>query len=74
MKEELYELKIPNGVGERELAKTIEQFNVELKQTEMGPKILGSKEELEKALQFLTDSIKQRIKDLEWKEINVYSF
>ena len=31
----------------------------------MGPKILGSKEELEKALQFLTDSIKQRIKDLE---------
>ncbi len=65
MKEELYELKIPNGVGERELAKTIEQFNVELKQTEMGPKILGSKEELEKALQFLTDSIKQRIKDLE---------
>lgn len=65
MEEELYELKIPNGVGERELAKTIEQFDVKLKQTEMGPKILGSKEELEKALQFLTDSIKQRIKELE---------
>ena len=65
MEEKLYELKIPNGVGERELAKTIEQFDVKLKQTEMGPKILGSKEELEKALQFLTDSIKQRIKELE---------
>ena len=74
MEEKLYELKIPNGVGERELAKTIEQFDVKLKQTEMGPKILGSKEELEKALQFLTDSIKQRIKELEWKEIIVYSF
>ena len=45
MDEELFEMKIPNGVGERELAKTIEQFDVKLKQTEVGPKILGTKSE-----------------------------
>lgn len=65
MEDELFEMKIPNGVGERELAKTIEQFDVELKQTEVGPKILGTKSELEKALKFLTDSIRERLKELE---------
>ena len=65
MDDELFEMKIPNGVGERELAKTIEQFDDKLKQTEVGPKILGTHEELEKALKFLTDSIKERLKELE---------
>ena len=35
-KEKLYEMKLPNGVGEQMLAHVYEQFNVELKQTEYG--------------------------------------
>ena len=65
MDSETYELKLPNGVGEQVLARTIDKFNVELKQTEMGPKLLGSESELEKALEFIKESINQRLKELE---------
>ena len=42
MEDDLYEMKLPNGVGEQMLAHVYEDFNVELKQTEYGPKLLGS--------------------------------
>ena len=50
MEDDVYEMKLPNGVGEQMLAHVYEDFNVELKQTEYGPKLLGTKEELEKAI------------------------
>lgn len=65
MENEKYELKLPNGVGEQVLARTIGNFDVELKQTEMGPKLLGSREELEKALDFIKKSIEERLNELE---------
>lgn len=43
-----YELKLPNGVGEVMLAKAYEKFDVELKQSEYGPSLIGSEEELKK--------------------------
>lgn len=46
--EPVYEMKLTNGIGEQMLAHVIEQFDVELKQTEFGPKLQGTKEELEK--------------------------
>lgn len=61
----IYEMKIPNGVGEQMLAHVYEKFKVELKQTEYGPKLLGTREELEKAKEFIVESINKRLKDLE---------
>ena len=52
MDAEEYEMRLPNGVGEQVLAHTID-------------KLIGTKEELEKAKDFMTDSIKKRLKELE---------
>lgn len=65
MDAEEYEMRLPNGVGEQVLAHTIDKFEVKLKQTEYGPKLIGTKEELEKAKDFMTDSIKKRLEELE---------
>lgn len=46
--DEEYEMKLPNGVGEQVLAHTIDKFEVKLKQTEYGPKLIGTEAELEK--------------------------
>jgi len=59
-----YELRLPNGVGEQLLAHTIEKFEVTLKHTEYGPILLGGKEELENAMEFMVKSINERLKEL----------
>ncbi|MCQ2964327.1 MAG: hypothetical protein MJ203_02020 [archaeon] len=64
-KETLYEMKLPNGVGEQMLAHVYEKFNVELKQTEYGPKLLGTQEELEKVQTYLVDTMKKRLEELD---------
>lgn len=61
---EEFELKLPNGVGEKMLAYAIDRFDVSLEHTEYGPKLIGSYEELEKAQDFLMRSIKERIEQL----------
>ncbi|WP_297982239.1 hypothetical protein [uncultured Methanobrevibacter sp.] len=63
--EPIYEMKLTNGIGEQMLAHVYEEFNVELKQTEFGPKLLGTKEELEKAQAYLTKLMKERLAELE---------
>jgi hypothetical protein len=65
MEEEEYQMGIPNGVGEAMLAHAIDKFDVKLEQTEFGPKLIGSYEELAKAKQFLADAIAERLKELE---------
>lgn len=37
-----YEMRIPNGIGEEMLSEAYEKFDIELKQTEYGPKLIGS--------------------------------
>jgi hypothetical protein len=59
-----YEMKLPNGVGEQVLAHTIDKFEVELKHTEFGPVLVGTKEELEKAQDFIIKSINDRLSEL----------
>ena len=63
--EKLYEMKLPNGVGEQMLAHVYEKFNVKLEQTEYGPKLLGSMEELEKVQAYLVDTMKKRLEELD---------
>jgi len=59
-----YEMKLPNGVGEKVLAHTIDKFEVQLKHTEYGPILVGTKEELEKAQDFIVKSINERLNEL----------
>ncbi|MDR3292203.1 MAG: hypothetical protein LBT10_08675 [Methanobrevibacter sp.] len=62
-----YEMKLPNGFGEKMLADVISNFDVNLKHTEFGPKLIGSKEELENAKNFLVKSLNERLRDFENK-------
>ena len=63
--EPVYEMKLTNGIGEQMLANVIEQFDVELKQTECGPKLQGTKEELEKAQDYIVKVMKERLDELD---------
>ena len=59
--EPVYEMKLTK---EQMLAHVIEQFDVELKQTEFGPKLQGTKEELEKAQDYIVKVMKERLDEL----------
>ncbi|MBQ9160503.1 MAG: hypothetical protein IJ672_00750 [Methanobrevibacter sp.] len=61
---ELFEMGIPNGVGEAMLAHAYEKFDIELEQTEWGPKILGEYDELVKVREFLENAIRERLNEL----------
>ena len=50
---------VPNGVGEAMLAHAYEKFDIELEQTEWGPKILGEYDELVKVREFLENAIRE---------------
>jgi hypothetical protein len=63
--EPVYEMKLTNGIGEQMLAHVIEQFDVELKQTEFGPKLQGTKEELVKAQDYIVKVMKERLDELD---------
>ena len=63
--EPVYEMKLTNGIGEQMLAHVIEQFDVELKQTEFGPKRQGTKEELEKTQDYIVKVMKERLDELD---------
>ena len=62
--EPVYEMKLTNGIGEQMLAHVIEQFDVELKQTEFGPKLQGTKEELGRAQDYIVKVMKERLDEL----------
>ncbi len=63
--EQEFEMGLPNGVGEAMLAHAFEKFDIKLEQTEFGPKLIGSYEELEKTKEFLANAISERLKELE---------
>ncbi|MCL2156982.1 MAG: hypothetical protein FWH54_03055 [Methanobrevibacter sp.] len=59
-----YEMKLPNGVGEQVLAHTVDKFEVTLKHSEYGPILVGTREELERAQDFIVKSINERLNEL----------
>ena len=65
---EEYEMGLPNGVGEQMLAHAYEKFDIKLEQTEFGPKIIGEYDELVKTREFLENSIRDRLKELQGEE------
>jgi hypothetical protein len=61
----LYEMRIPPGVTESNMAEIITLYEVELTHTEYGPVIKGEVEELEKARDHIVKSLNERLKQLE---------
>ncbi len=61
-----YEMRIPPGTPGQILAEVMEKYNeLELKQTDYGPVLLGEKEDLEGAQDIIIRSLNERIKELE---------
>ena len=63
--EPIYEMKLTNGIGEQMLAHGFEKFDVELKHTDFWPKLQGTKEELEKAQEYIIELMKKRLEELD---------
>lgn len=63
--DELFEMRLPPGVTEHDLAYIIENFDVELKHTEMGPTLKGTKQDLENIRDYMVKSLNERIRHLE---------
>lgn len=63
-----YEMKIPAGVPGQILAEIMEKLDVDVKQTDYGPVIIGDKEDLETAQDMILRSLNERIKELEGKK------
>lgn len=61
----LYEMRIPPGVTERNMAEIITNYEVDLIHTEHGPVLKGELEELEKARDHIVKSINERLQELE---------
>ncbi len=61
----LYEMRLPPGVTEKNMGYIIDNFDVELKHTELGPVIKGKKEDLENIKDYMIKSLNERIKHFE---------
>ena len=65
MGEKVYEMKIPAGITESQLAEVINTYDLELIQTEYGPVLQGKIEKLENARDDIVKALNERIKELE---------
>lgn len=61
----LYEMRIPPGVTERNMAEIISNYEVELAHTDNGPVLKGEMEELEKIRDYIVKSLNERIKEFD---------
>ena len=61
-------MKIPAGVPGQILAEIMEKLDVDVKQTDYGPVIIGEKEDLEIAQDMILRSLNERIKELEGRK------
>ncbi len=60
-----YEMMIPRGVSGQILARLLEEYpDITIKQSEDGPFLLGEKEKLEKARDYIVKALNERIQEL----------
>lgn len=60
-----YEMMIPRGVTGQILAKLLEEYpDITIKQSEDGPYLLGEKEKLEEARDYIVKALNERIQEL----------
>ena len=61
-----YEMMIPRGVSGQILAKLLEEYpDITIKQSEDGPLLLGDKEKLEEARDYIVKALNERVRQLE---------
>lgn len=61
-----YEMMIPRGVNGQILAQLLEEYpEITIKQSEEGPFLLGEKEKLEEARDYIVKALNERVKQLE---------
>ncbi|WP_414468277.1 hypothetical protein [Methanobacterium sp. ACI-7] len=63
-----YEMRIPPGVPGQVLATVMEEYNLEIMQSEDGPILQGEKENLENAQDVIIKALNERIQELEGKK------
>ena len=65
---EKYEMRIPPGVTGQIIANVMEQFDLDVKQTDFGPVFIGEMKNLENAKDFIVKELNERIAELEKKD------
>jgi len=66
-KVEKYEMRIPPGVTGQIIAHVMEDYDLEVKQTDAGPVFLGEFKKLEDARDYIVKALNERIAELEGK-------
>lgn len=65
---EKYEMRIPPGVTGQIVANVMEQFDLDVKQTDFGPVFIGEMKNLENARDYIVKELNERIAELENKD------
>lgn len=60
----MYEMRIPHGVTESMVAQVVVDFELEIKPSEEGPVLYGTKENLEKAQDHIIKALNERLQQL----------
>jgi hypothetical protein len=66
-KVEKFEMRIPPGVTGQIIANVMENYDLEVKQTDMGPVFQGEIKNLEDARDYIVKALNERIVELERK-------
>ncbi|MBZ2165958.1 hypothetical protein [Methanobacterium spitsbergense] len=64
-KVEKFEMRIPPGVTGQIIANVMENYNLEVKQTDAGPVFQGEIKDLEDARDYIVKALNERIQELE---------
>jgi len=64
---EKYEMRIPPGITGQIVAHVMEEFDLEVKQSDFGPVFLGEMKNLEDARDYIVKELNARISELENK-------
>lgn len=65
---EKYEMRIPPGITGQIVAHVMEEFDLEVKQSDFGPVFLGEMKNLEDARDYIVRELNARISELENKD------
>jgi hypothetical protein len=60
-----YEMRIPPGVTQKMLASAMAKYDVDVKQTDYGPVLIGKMKDLENARDDFVKALNERINELE---------
>lgn len=64
---EKYEMRIPPGITGQIVAHVMEEFDLDVKQSDFGPVFIGEMKNLEDARDYIVKELNQRISELENK-------